>query len=206
MNITTQAELDAAPKGEWHDLGPGRFIARNGSTVDAYEGSTVYARSGSTVYAWDGSTVYDWNGNEWVERGAKEETPEIGVPDQARAEQPSDDVLKVFGGTTTTLISDIIDALGDWHDEGYCDGPQDLIDEIKAVVAKANTARAEGRAEALAEVVAKGDAEFAVAWGNINLLEETDYAYEWWKGYAAGIQRSTEQAEAIATVRELGEK
>jgi len=79
------------------------------------------------------------------------------APDQARAEQPSDDVLKVFGGTTTTLISDIIDALGDWHDEGYCDGPQDLIDEIKAVVAKANTARADIRAEALAEVVAAVD-------------------------------------------------
>ena len=52
----------------------------------------------------------------------------------------SDDVLKVFGGTTTTLISDIISALGDWHDEGYCDGPQDLIDEVKAVVAKADAA------------------------------------------------------------------
>lgn len=60
-------------------------------------------------------------------------------------------------------------------------------------------------AQARAEVVAKGDAEFAVAWGNINLLEETDHAYEWWKGYAAGVQWSTEQAEAIATVREMGE-
>ena len=57
---------------------------------------------------------------------------------EAESREPSDDVLKVFGGTTTTLISDIIDALGDWHDEGYCDGPQDLIDEIKAMADKAN--------------------------------------------------------------------
>lgn len=59
----------------------------------------------------------------------------------------SDDVLKVFGGTSMTLISDIIDALGDWHDEGYCDGPQDLIDEIKSVVAAAlPPAPAQGKA------------------------------------------------------------
>jgi len=87
MNITTQAELDAAPKGEWHELGPGYFEvregmkvdARSGSTVDAYSGSTVHAysgstvhawdgstvdaRSGSTVHAWDGSTVYAWDGS-----------------------------------------------------------------------------------------------------------------------------------------------
>ena len=82
MKITTQAQLDAAPKGVWHDLGPGYFEvrggmkvdARSGSTVHALSGSTVFARSGSTVHALNGSTVKEWNGSEWVERGAKVET------------------------------------------------------------------------------------------------------------------------------------
>lgn len=63
MKITTQAQLDAARKGEWHDLGPGGFVVR--------EGMKVYAESGSTVR--------DWNGSEWVERGAKAETVETVI-------------------------------------------------------------------------------------------------------------------------------
>ena len=89
---------------------------------------------------------------------------------------------------------------------GQCQRGKGHVGLCSLDIGPINQARATCRAEALAEVVAKGDAEFAVAWGNINLLEETDHAYEWWKGYAAGIQWSTEQAEAIATVREMGEK
>ena len=88
MKITTQAELDAAPRGEWHDLEKGAFVVRegqkvhaysgplvfaySGSKVNAYSGSKVWASSGSVVFAYSGSLVFARSGSEvWAYSGSK---------------------------------------------------------------------------------------------------------------------------------------
>lgn len=44
--------------------------------------------------------------------------------------------LPEFGNPSDdAFISELIDVLGEWHDEEVCDGPADLIDEVGVVVA-----------------------------------------------------------------------